>query len=392
MPCSIFFNPFSIDLDNNQLLETVNKKKILFFTPYLERSGSEMVLFNYISKYAKEYDISIITFYQGVLISSLPKSVSVNVITPPSNLLAKLFDFILRKITKQTYRQRLIIRIEKKFKSDVWFINTIALPEVITLAIKENKRCYLYIHELVQMIESMNQEEFSNTIFYPEKILCCSKIAAQTPIIMGRLNNIKIAYPGIDTNKIIQKQTLRFKHIPKDCFVWGMTGRLDFNKNPIFFIELAKILIKEQPLTHFIWFGNQNNTPLYNYCMALVKNNNLENYISWCGNLGDEYINYFKQIDGLVLTSEFESFSLITLEAITLGKPVVTYNCGGVKEILGDNYPIVSSHEVILYCNLMQEVMTNNITKDSMIKEGMKRSGMFELSTQLTKLNEYINE
>lgn len=366
-------------------------KKIIFFTPSLEKGGSEVVLFNFLLQCASLYEIKVITFHRGSLINLLPKEIEIIILKSSNSFFSKVRNIVTRKLTNQSYIHRRILKTESKFNSDFWFINTIALPDIILLAEEYKKRTFIYIHELVQMIESMNCKEFQSTIHYPERIFCCSQIASQTVKIMGRNNNLHVVYPGVDLKKLQQAEKLEFKHIPDNSFIWGMTGRFDFNKNPIFFIEIAKSIIEKGYNCHFIWFGNQNNSPLYGYCNALVDLYGIGANITFAGDLGSDYISYFKQINGLVLTSQFESFSLITLEALSLKKPVVTYNCGGVIEILGPNYPLVQHYNVNAYCELMQVVMNQHETVKEMIAIGLERSTHFDLSIQVKVLNGLIH-
>jgi glycosyltransferase involved in cell wall biosynthesis len=57
--------------------------------------------------------------------------------------------------------------------------------------------------------------------------------------------------------------------------------------------------------------------------------------IRWVDSLKQkEYYQYFTTVDSLILTSSRESFSIVTLEAMYLGKPVISLDCGGPSEIV----------------------------------------------------------
>jgi len=72
--------------------------------------------------------------------------------------------------------------------------------------------------------------------------------------------------------------------------------------------------------------------------MRKVAEAGLEKSIIWTGHVANEYKAYFNCADGFILTSKIESFSLVTLEALLLGVPVVANDCGGVAEILQGKY------------------------------------------------------
>ncbi|MBK6835113.1 MAG: glycosyltransferase [Bacteroidetes bacterium] len=72
-----------------------------------------------------------------------------------------------------------------------------------------------------------------------------------------------------------------------------------------------------------------------------MKQQNCEDVVLWVNEVGDKYYDYLNCANGFVLTSQFESFSLVTLEALYLGLPVVANDCIGVKEILQEKYGFV---------------------------------------------------
>jgi len=63
----------------------------------------------------------------------------------------------------------------------------------------------------------------------------------------------------------------------------------------------------------------------------------IRNRITWAGLLrNNDYYEYLNLTDAFVLTSSRESFSIVSLEALYLKKPIVSFDCGGIKEIVND--------------------------------------------------------
>ena len=70
----------------------------------------------------------------------------------------------------------------------------------------------------------------------------------------------------------------------------------------------------------------------------IVEQNNLHNrviYLGWCG--GARLEAFYNSIDVLVITSIYEPFGMVALEAIARGIPVVCNRIGGLHEILENN-------------------------------------------------------
>ena len=55
----------------------------------------------------------------------------------------------------------------------------------------------------------------------------------------------------------------------------------------------------------------------------MIKDNRLENYIKLFGSKSNPYP-YIKNSDALILTSEYEGFPVVYLEALALNKPIIT--------------------------------------------------------------------
>ncbi|GAA4885973.1 glycosyltransferase [Flaviramulus aquimarinus] len=66
----------------------------------------------------------------------------------------------------------------------------------------------------------------------------------------------------------------------------------------------------------------------------LIEANNLQSYVKLLGFVPNPY-DYIKQCKFLVLCSKYEGMPLVILEAIALGKPVVSFNCkSGPSELI----------------------------------------------------------
>src|SRR6202008_4460861 len=164
----------------------------------------------------------------------------------------------------------------------------------------------------------------------------------------GRTGRMEVCYPAIDTKKInndpgIRSAFRRRLGIKEDEFVWIMAGTVDANKNPMLFIDLAAELKKTGKKFKCIWLGGapEGSEKFYNEVKQHVKDKQVEDVVVFTGALKEEFRNYFLIADGFAMTSQFESFSLVTLEAMLLGLPIVANDCVGVKEILDGKFGYV---------------------------------------------------
>lgn len=69
--------------------------------------------------------------------------------------------------------------------------------------------------------------------------------------------------------------------------------------------------------------------------MKLVKNLGVESQVNFLGHLSRESVlNEMACSDAIVLSSEYETFGVVLVEALALGKPVIATKCGGPESIV----------------------------------------------------------
>lgn len=314
------------------------KKHIVFFTPTLNKTGSEIVLFNLLPFALNDFEVTVITKYKGELYNQLPVGLKKHY------LYNKQYGGFFSKLVNKLRACFVVPGIFKKHSSAVWYINTIMLGDVLKYAETNKVKSIVHLHELQQMYSLLSKEDITRLTTYPEAIIANSNASAQVIRDFGRTKQIQVIYPSLDLSKVSKpnsnlRSTLGIK---EGEFVWLMSGTLDKNKNPFLFVDIAKVLKQKSNNFKMLWLGAQpDNSSFGEEFKNYIKQQNCEDVIVWVSEVGDKYYDYLNCANGFVLTSQFESFSLVTLEALYLGLPVVANDCIGVKEILQDKYGFV---------------------------------------------------
>ena len=341
--------------------------KILFVTTTTRPTGAETTLLNLINNLdrSKFQPLGIVCRFSGQLESQYPSDIPIYSWEKYQNKLIALFSLAKAKLSGINYYENFLDEIHKSLKPDVWYINSIMQPEAINYVQKQQIPCLVHCHEVEQMLERIEQSDVERLVNYPLGIIACSHTSAQMLKILGRTNNLEVCFPCLDTQKIIidQKQASKIRELLKindKTFVWGMSGSTDYNKNPVRFVEIARELNVQYPDTHFIWLGNNPNSGLDTYAKRYAKYIKIDHKITWTGVLnGRDYYDYLQVVDGFILTSSKESFSIVTMEALYLGKPVISFDCGGTREIIQDGMGhIVKSGDISDIVKAMTMVMS----------------------------------
>lgn len=317
-------------------------KKLVFITPYFGRTGSEIALFNLITR-IRENDVTIVSYVRGALAAELP-----------DNIKFADFESYKRSLASTSLTRRLVNKFlgRKPFEfesfldavidqpaNSLFYVNTIAIPQATNFLIQRGLPYVLHVHELPPMYIHLAAADMSRMIHHAEHVFCSSHTAMRGIETLGRHDRISIAYPAIDTQgieKIFSGVPENSSVIGQDAFVIAMAGTLDPNKNPERFLRIGMALKDRGYPVHLLWLGVDEENAYFNYIKQRAANLGLQDSCRWVGRLTDskEYLHLLGQADCFVLTSNYESFSIVLVEALALGKPVFSFRSGGPEEII----------------------------------------------------------
>lgn len=367
-----------------------NSPNLIFFTPTLQKTGSELVLFNLLRHLPQTCNAVVISKYKGVLFDDIPSGVKKNYLfetAKPSGLL----DRVMRRF----FPGVLLDNKLQSYKNAVWYINTIVMPDILEYAVKNKIRVILHVHELEQMYKLLSEQQISHVCTYPELIITNSNASREVLLKLGSKADIKICFPSVDYarfNYNKEKYLIwRRKLGITNEFVWVMSGSFDENKNPKLFIDIT-VMLKQSGLPFvMLWIGivtGDNKTVLL--YKKYAEERGVAGNIIWIENTPD-YFEHLNCSDGFVLTSRLESFSLVTVEALHLGLPIVANNCRGVNEILQKEYGVVIDGENAV--EMAKEMVTIMKTESSRkIEKGKAIANRFDMNKIKNVWLGYINK
>lgn len=119
-------------------------------------------------------------------------------------------------------------------------------------------------------------------------------------------------------------------NIPKEKPLVGAVGRLGKQKDPLTFVRMAGIVHAQMPDVNFVWVGIG---PLWADAKQLAFDLGLQDYVHFVGERKDIPI-ILKAIDCFVLPSLWEGLSIVLLEAMATGLPVVASDIPGNDEVI----------------------------------------------------------
>jgi glycosyltransferase involved in cell wall biosynthesis len=178
---------------------------------------------------------------------------------------------------------------------------------------------------------------------------------------VGRPEQMTVIYTGIDPAPYRLPVDISYLKvslgIPTSAPVVGSVGRLSTQKSPSDFVRAAEIIHRSKPDAHFVWVGDG---PLEQEVRNLSTSLQLDSVIHWPGQRSDvrKLLHLF---DCLILTSRWEGFPLVVLEAMAAGVPVVATDILGTRELIqhGVNGWLAPARDTEALAGWVLELLTN---------------------------------
>ncbi|MDO1451013.1 glycosyltransferase family 4 protein [Rhodocytophaga aerolata] len=378
--------------------------RILFCTPFAERNGAEKLLFYLISHINPDkFTVALYCPQEGPLLSELPshipcyypkkKSVSPEVshkLTITRKIKRRLINYLFNKraITQQKPKSYLE-QVHEDFKPDIWYINTIYMSSAASMAVELNIPYVVHFHDMLYLYQFISYQDLRAIINTATLLIGCAQCVCDKLTIMGG-KNVALQYectntnlPGRNVEKInILKQTL---NIDPESFVWIMPGAIDYRKGIDRIPALARLLGNKVTI---ICLGTANSG--YGYFIEQeLQHYSLGNVII-TGFRQEDYYDYLMLADGFVLTSREDPFPLAMIEGASTGKPIVSFNSGGVKEFVKEGMGIViDSEDIESLSKAMLMIMNREVFLDSSIS--INRAKEFDILVQVKKWEELMS-
>lgn len=315
------------------------KRRILFFTPYATRTGSEVLIY-YILKHLDRtrYEAALVSFSYGEMIPELPDDIPVFYV--PRNF--KLKDKIAYHLGWHPIYENLK-RIHKKYPSDLWYVNTIMMPEVVEVAQELGQPVITHVHELSATYAQIYRSDFSTIIHGSTTLLGCSE-AVCSELRAAGAKDVSNLYSFVDLGEItfspdrVRQLREGWGAGPED-FVWIMSGTSSERKGFDLLPRLATYYPKETSV-HFVWVGKLLDDGLTYLTEQRCKHvSNIK--IHLVGAQKEDYYAYLAAADGFMLTSLQEPFGMVLIEAAWLGKPIVSFDSGGPAEFIDKSVGVI---------------------------------------------------
>ena len=292
------------------------KKKLLFTANTLDIGGIEKALINLLNNidYSKYEVTLVLEKKEGAFLKDLNKNVILKEVKVSNSKIVPIRKMI-------NYCRKLIFKFKNKNKYDFSCCYATYSYSANKLALIGSSNSSLYVHsnyrdlynkdEFYEFFNTRNVNDFKHIIFVSNE----SKDSFEElyPNLKDRLlviNNFN------DVNNItkLSKEKLSIKKNNKTLL---FVGRLDDSSK-----KLGRAINLVKNIANIDLWIVGDGPDRYKY-EALVTKNDLNDRITFFGRKENPYP-YMKECDYIILTSDYEGFPVTYLEALVLGKTIIT--------------------------------------------------------------------
>lgn len=310
-----------------------DKIKILHTIRQGSFGGGETYLFNLVTNLDKnKFEPVVLSFSPGAMVTALKKE--------------GVKTYVIK--TEKPFDISIYYKVKRMIESECFDIlhihGTRAGSNTLPQALRNNLTSLYTVHgwsfhEGVSGI--MNNVRVWSEKFLTKKadlVICGSQADLSTGKSISPDANFKLIYNSINTevyNPDNDVKSLReeFGFSEKDSVV-VFIARLTFQKDPLTFINAAKIVLDKMPDTKFLMIGEGE---LRKDCIDLSKTLNIHDKIKFLP-FRQDVKNILYTSDIYVLPSVWEVVPLALLEAMSMKKACVATNIKGTNEALKDNF------------------------------------------------------
>lgn len=370
--------------------------KILFFIKNLGGGGAEKVLVNLLNRLDKTiFDITVHTIFdEGIYKESLHPAIHYK-----SSLKREFKGFVfLQKLFSPSFLHRFFIK--EKYDIEVAFLEGVC-TRVISGAATPDTKIISWLHtgpsnnDKILLKPYRSRKEMQSCYERFHQIFVVSEYAVSNlKRLVGEDVKTAVMYNVIEKDVIAKaaKQALPDDfRITNGVINFCSVGRLTPLKGFHRVIEsLYKIKRKGHHLFHYYLIGSGEQ---YQELKNKVAEFGLDNQVTFLGFQKNPYA-YMHQMDWFVCASYYEGFSSVVCESLIVDLPVITTECSGMKEILGNDnaYGIICENtDEALYESLLSVIENPSLQLHYKVKAA-ERVSFFDPATNADAIAKRFQE
>lgn len=354
-------------------------KKILFFINSLIGRGAEKVLVDLVNYLSENpgYEIELISIFGGVHEKRLSKRVKYKkIIKTERRVLKKIFMKAFCCMPKGVFRE---VFIKGNYDIEVAYLE--GFPTKVIATGNTNSKKIAFVHCDVSTVDFVkavykNNNDCLDEYSKFESVCFVSEVAKKGfEKRVGRLDNFKVVHNIINVDEIRDKAQKSEREVFETKGLKIITvGSLSKEKGFDRLVRIASVLENKYDFEICIVGEGLQRRIVEN----LIKELNVKS-IKLTGFSDNPYA-YMNQADIFICPSYSEGYSTVVTESLILGLPVLTTDCAGMEELIGnDGCGIITENSEQGLLDGLENVLRNPQVIKGLKERAVEKSKGFSL-------------
>ena len=241
---------------------------------------------------------------------------------------------------------------------------------LLCLALKRltGAKLVFYKHNVVHAKTDMYHRWIQSQV---DAFICVSKRVYDAQVIPALSHKYHLVYNGVNTQRF---PVLENESISTSPFIVGYAGRIIENKGIFELLDAIKI-VHDKDLDILLRICGDGKPADIERMHEYIAEHKMQDYVQYIG-FQKDMNQFYRSIHCLVAPSKVqEAFGLVLCEAMYCKVPVITSTSGAQVEIIenGTSGILLETVNSTSIADTMQEMMINNVLRESIINEGYKR-------------------
>ena len=298
----------------------------------------------------------------------------------------KLTEIIYRAeaAAKMTY----LLHIKDNYDIECAFLE-MGTTKIMAASTNKHAKKLAWVHcDLLQAMGNIQAFEEKTARWYRkfDKVICVSESVKDSfdKIFHGEFAS-EVLYNVVEDDVIREKAQEPVLDIEKRRLTLLAVGTMYPPKNYPRLLQTHQRLLQEG-IGHDLWIlGDGEQRPQIE---QYIQENGLQESVKLFGFQNNPYP-YMKTADIIVCSSNYEGFSTVITESVILGKAIVTTDCSGMKEILGDGeYGLITGNSDEKFYEGVKRMLTDPKMREDYTMKAVVRGNAFSLQNQVSKIQD----
>lgn len=371
--------------------------KILFINEVLWLGGAERILIDVVNNLPKsKYKVTVCTILEDTqpnkyLNGDIKYTYIYSKVDKKDNalsiLISKVRNKLILMIGESTYCNLLF---KGKYDFIISFKGTVTAKLINKLHDKRSKKIAWFHSDATYVNFGNNVHKYRELFSQFDKIVCVSNACKESfDLIFNLREKTIVIFNPLDERVIISKSKEAINDFPDSSEkVLCSVGRLEKLKGYITLLEIHKKLLELKIYHKLIIIGEGDEK---SNLLRFIRENNLQDTAFIVGHKDNPYP-YIAKSDIFVFSSVTEAYCTAIVEALILKKPVVTTDCGGMKEILGESvYGLVTEKNSESLFNGIKNMLCDQELYEHYRNKAIERSCMLALDERMKEIEKLLS-